>query len=294
MALTERIVWSAPPDLPGVEILSAENNQRPWCVYHETYSICNIDSFVSQEQVRCTGEAEWAYRGKIHHSPARSLMLLEPGELHRNTKTPPTCNFSVVLIDPKEVNKVASEAGLRPNPHLKEAGTTDPRLYWPFFRFHAALPDETTALHRQSLLVECIGSLLGGHCEQTPRSTPDPGRRRLGWARDYLEEHFADKITLAQLAEISGLSRFHFQRAFSREFGLPPHRYQISVRIERVRQLLRSGWPADEAAGEVGFADQSHLIRHFKMAAGVTPGRYAATTHLDKAVWPSFPSSEQQ
>ncbi len=273
MALIEKVIWSAPPDLPGVEILSAENSQHPWRHYHETYSIFNVNP-ATGTAAALSATAEWIYRCRSHCATPGSVNLIEPGELHRNTKTPPPNPFSVVLIDPKLVNDIAAEAGLRPYPHFREAVVTDPRLYRAFVRFHAALAEQTTLLQRQSLLVECVGALLQGYCEQTPRPVPHLGRRRLAWARDFLEQHFFEKITLAQLAEISGLSRYHFQRAFAQEFGLPPHRYQISLRIEKVRQWLRAGVPIHSI--EAGFADQSHLIRHFKKSEGVTPARYAA------------------
>lgn len=274
MPLEERIAWSAPPDLPGVEVLTVENNQRSWCVYHQTYTICNIDRFFNQDRAPVAGEAEWVYRSGVHYSRASSLMLLEPGEVHRNTRTPPPGDFSVVLIDPALVNAVALESGMRPNPHFKDASCSDPAAYRAFFRLHAALAEQTSVLHRQSLLVNCIGALLSAHCEKNLPPLAKPGRPGLLRARDFLDQHFTENVTLDQLAEIAGLSRFHFLRAFTQEFGLPPHAWQISLRVERIRLLLRSGAPIH--AIEAGFADQSHLIRHFRKATGITPGRYSA------------------
>lgn len=274
MPLTERIVWSTQPDLPGVETLSVENNRRSWTVYHQTYTICNMDTFTDENGTVAPGEAEWVYRGRLHRTPARSLMLLEPGEVHHNIKDPPPCSFSVVLIAPNIVSKVATDAGLNPNPPLKEAASFDPGVYRAFYRFHAALAEQTSLLNRQSLLVNCIGALLSAHGERKLRSSADPGRPQLRRARDFLEQHFAENVALDQLADIAGLSPFHFLRSFSRAFGIPPHAYQISLRAERVRVLLKAGMPLHSI--EAGFADQSHLIRHFRRAYGVTPGQYAA------------------
>ncbi len=273
MPLTEKIVWSAPPDLPGVEVITAENNKRPWTVYHQTYAICNMDTFTDENGAVAPGEAEWVYRSRLHHTPARSLMMLEPGEVHRTTKAPPPCKFSVVLIDPKIVSEIAVESGLSPNPHLKDAASFNPNVYRAFSRFHSAQSTETSLLHRQSLLTNCIGALLSAHSERNLRAFADPGRRRLERARDFLEQHFAEKVALDRMADVAGLSRFHFLRAFTREFGLPPHAYQISLRVERVRVLLKAGMPLYSI--EAGFADHSHLIRHFRRAFGVTPGQYA-------------------
>lgn len=274
MPMIEKIIWSAPPDLPGVEIISAENNQKAWSVLHKTYTICTMDTYLSEEGAPRPGESVWVSRGKMHYSPNRSMMLLEPGEVHRNIKDPPPCNFFVALIDPHLVNRAAYEAGMNPNPHFKQATTGDPRLYRAFVRFHAALAEQTSLLHSQSLLMNCIGALIAGHCERNPRPAAHPGKRALFRARDFLQEHCTEKISLDQLADIAGLSRFHFLRSFTREFGLPPHAYQVQLRIEHIRLLIKRGVPPH--AIEAGFTDQSHLIWQFRRAMGVTPGRYAA------------------
>lgn len=284
MALAEQITWSVPADIPEVEILSAKNSQRAWFVLHETYTICNIDTFADEAgQTRQGGEAEWLYRGKLHFNPAETLMLLEPGEIHRNTKATPPCNFSVSLFDTKLVNRVAVESGLNPNPHFKKAVSNDPALWHAFVAFHTSLAEESALLHRQSLLIDCIGRLLAGSCEQKPHPTSHPARRRLRWAREFLDQHYAEKISLDQLADVAGLSRFHFLRAFSREFGQPPHRYQLLLRMERVRVLLKAGIPLHVI--EAGFADQSHLIRHFKRTWGVSPGQYFRMIGLKPAAY---------
>jgi AraC-like DNA-binding protein len=66
----------------------------------------------------------------------------------------------------------------------------------------------------------------------------------------------------------------HLVRAFSGAYGIPPHQYLMSRRVERARRLLLEGRAPGEVAVETGFYDQSHLNRHFKRLVGVAPGRY--------------------
>lgn len=290
MALVEEITWSIPPDLPEVEILTVKNNQRPWYWFHETYTVCNIDNFVDDDgRPRPAGAAEWNYRAKTYLNPARTLMLLEPGETHRNRKAPPMCNFSVALFDTRFVNRIATESGLHPDPHFTDAVASDPAVYRAFVRFHAVLAEQSTLLHRQSLMVQCVGSLLTRHCEKKLRPPLNAAARQLRWARDFLHQHYAEKISLDQLADIAGLSRFHFLRAFSSQFGQPPHSYQLVLRTERVRQLIKRGIPLH--AIEAGFADQSHLIRHFKRTLGVTPSQYVAMMGMKSKGQSQIPST---
>ncbi|WP_147465755.1 helix-turn-helix transcriptional regulator, partial [Pseudomonas syringae] len=74
---------------------------------------------------------------------------------------------------------------------------------------------------------------------------------------------------------LCALSEYHFARMFRESFGLPPHQYLLSRRIEQARQLLRStGKPLGEIALACGFASASHFSNRFRQATGATPGEY--------------------
>jgi AraC-like DNA-binding protein len=66
-------------------------------------------------------------------------------------------------------------------------------------------------------------------------------------------------------------------RAFGREFGMSPHQYLISRRVDLARRLILQGGPLWSAATGSGFYDQPHLIRHFKRILGVSPATFART-----------------
>jgi AraC-like DNA-binding protein len=94
--------------------------------------------------------------------------------------------------------------------------------------------------------------------------------------REYLEAHFKETVTLEFLARFSSLSKSQLVRLFHRATGLPPHAYLNRVRIERAKELLHEGETAARVALKTGFFDQSHLTRHFKKIAGMTPSQYRA------------------
>jgi AraC family transcriptional regulator len=89
---------------------------------------------------------------------------------------------------------------------------------------------------------------------------------------DYLNDQLEQDLSLAELAAVAGYSPTYFARQFKQATGLAPHQYQIHCRVERARALLESGvLTVSEVAQRVGFADQSHLDRHFKHLLGVSP-----------------------
>lgn len=85
-------------------------------------------------------------------------------------------------------------------------------------------------------------------------------------------------MSLAELAELSGVSRFQLLRGFAREVGITPHAYLVQRRVRLARQLLAKGQTPVQAAMQAGFADQSHMTRSFVRQIGVTPSRYQAAT----------------
>lgn len=96
--------------------------------------------------------------------------------------------------------------------------------------------------------------------------------QQLRRVQDYLNDQFEQDLSLAELAAIAGYSPAHFARQFKQATGLAPHQYLIRCRVERARVLLETGlFTVSEVAQRVGFADQSHLDRHFKHLLGVSP-----------------------
>ena len=79
---------------------------------------------------------------------------------------------------------------------------------------------------------------------------------------------------VSALAAAVGYSREGFSRKFAREAGIGAAEFSLLVRLNRARALLRSGNPAALTALECGFADQSHMGRHFLRTFGTSPVRY--------------------
>jgi AraC-like DNA-binding protein len=89
---------------------------------------------------------------------------------------------------------------------------------------------------------------------------------------EYIHSHLGQNISLEVLAEMAGLSIHHFSRAFKQTIGTPPHSYLLQKRIEHAQQMLRTTeLPLAEIAQNTGFADQSHLARHFRRMTGMSP-----------------------
>jgi AraC-like DNA-binding protein len=95
--------------------------------------------------------------------------------------------------------------------------------------------------------------------------------------RTVVEQRFAERLTLDDLARETGFSKFYLERSFNERYGLPIHQFLKRVRIARALALLRQGERPASVARAVGFADQPHLTRVFRSELGFTPRQYWAT-----------------
>ncbi|NJK54706.1 MAG: AraC family transcriptional regulator [Pleurocapsa sp. SU_5_0] len=102
--------------------------------------------------------------------------------------------------------------------------------------------------------------------------------RQLVTVLDYINEYLDRDIRLADLAQLLGMSQFHFSYLFKRSLGTPPYQYLLQQRIERAKQLLKQ---TDKSIIDIaflcGFNSHSHLSKQFRQLTGMTPKAFRAT-----------------
>ncbi|GAB2570220.1 helix-turn-helix transcriptional regulator [Kribbella endophytica] len=163
---------------------------------------------------------------------------------------------------------------------LTGAAVDQPELLDPLLRQRIEQLHGVLALGQETLEAESrltlIEERLRQHLKRQVIAPPD--RRDAGVAsrlREVLDAHLPGGITLDEASALVHAHPAHLVRAFSREFGMPPHRYLTGRRVDLARRYLLEGCPAAEVAALAGFYDQSHLTRHFRRMLGVTPSSFA-------------------
>ncbi|NPT38285.1 AraC family transcriptional regulator [Paraburkholderia xenovorans] len=155
----------------------------------------------------------------------------------------------------------------------------DPHLASLLVKAHASLDERgsVSLMERQANWWAAMGMLVGRY-GRSGEELVEPRReaRKMEQVREYVAANYERDISVDELAELVGLSRYYLTRAFCKAFGLPPHAYATQVRLLAAKRMLAAGHNAATAAAAVGFYDQSHLNRLFKRAYGITPGTYAA------------------
>jgi AraC family transcriptional regulator len=102
---------------------------------------------------------------------------------------------------------------------------------------------------------------------------------RAGWQKkrvaEHIEEHLSENFSLSTLANVAGLSAFHFSRTFKESFGLPPHRYLTSRRIDKAKVLLaQADMSVTDIGFGLGFSNTSSFSAAFHKHTGITPTSY--------------------
>jgi AraC-like DNA-binding protein len=262
-------VWR-PHDLDQLELRRGFGVGRPvprhW---HEEYQFCLIQA----------GESELNYRGRNLPTPPTSLFMVHPGEIHSNRVYDDRagCSYRTLFVDAELMRRAAAQiqgkgSGL---PFFPTAVVFDEDVLRQYLDLHVALERPSSSLERQILLLNLLTKLISRFSETGARARSfGLEHQHVMRARDYLIEHYAENVSLEKLARIANLSPFHFNRVFSDQLGMPPHAFQTQLRVARAKALLRQGRAISLVASETGFADQSHLTRHFKRLVGVTPGQF--------------------
>lgn len=94
-------------------------------------------------------------------------------------------------------------------------------------------------------------------------------------AHDHIDRHFAEPITLTELATLVGMSKFHLVRTFRAAYGETPIRYLTRRRIERAQDLLRTAnLTVTEVCMLVGFASLGSFSSRFTSLVGESPAAY--------------------
>ena len=256
------------PDLPGVELLKAEFKHNSYAPHwHDAFTVALVTA--GSERVRLAGTER-------HITPG-DVFLLNPGEIHDGEAFDANIgwDFRVFYLSAEVLTEAVKDlrgAGDR-KAIFEESIITDPEMWRSLLDLHATLSRSDSLLERSSSLFSGLTKLMTRSSSNGRKVKATIAPLTLERAREYLLASWAKAVSLDELAEVAGLSRFHLLREFRKRYGLPPHAYQLQLRILRAKEMLFLGMPPGDVALKVGFYDQAHFTHALKRYVGVSPGR---------------------
>jgi len=244
---------------PGVELYHAYISRYAFEPHtHEAFGIGTIES----------GAERFRYRGAQHVAPARSVVTMNPDELHTGeAATADGWRYRMIYLEPDLLEQVT---GIR-HWWFADAARYDPLRSRQIYTLIHHLWQSDDPLAQQGLLLDLIDAFrpLARHAPAQAE-----GAHRFERVRDYLHDNYMHTLTLDELAQVVSLSPYHFQRQFKAHFHVTPHQMLMAIRLWRAKDFLTQGMPAADVAAVTGLTDQSHLTRAFTRRYGITPVRY--------------------
>ncbi|NEB03852.1 AraC family transcriptional regulator [Streptomyces sp. SID13726] len=249
------------PAVPGVsEVFHARFTEYAYPMHvHEAWTLLIVDD----------GAVRYDLERHEHGTPGDTVSLLPPHVPHNGSPASPGgFRKRVVYLDGTHLGDDLIGPAVD-GPDLRDAV-----LRQRVGQLHTALTragEEFEAESRLTLIGERLRGLLRPRLfVESPRRDPRLARR----LRELLDERVVEGLSLEAAAAKVGAHPAHLVRAFSAAYGIAPHQYLTSRRVDRARRLLLTDRPPAEVAALTGFHDQAHLTRHFRRLVGVTPGRY--------------------
>ena len=229
--------------------------------------------------VTLSGRQDFFSSGEFHRSPPGNVIQFNPDQVHDGHPGDDTTLGYVMIYVPSAQLEAsfADAAGCERAAQFQGSETllADPELRRAILDLAGLMIhqqgtciDQEHALHRMATrLVQRAGKFQpGGRV-----SRPDALLLR---AKGYVLAHLEADLSLDEISQAAHLSKYHFLRLFRQQFGITPHQYVLSCRVNAARSALEAGVAPTEVAFRYGFTDLSHFNRRFKRIYGKTPYQY--------------------
>jgi len=206
-------------------------------------------------------------------TPFKSISLTYPEEIHANpNKNKGSYSFLTYYISPDVLTHFHGNEKF----YFKNRVIEDEDL----FNLLAQFANSNSASSNDFEYI--LKYLIQFHFTSLPNHTTEEQLSELDFTEviKFIDQKFAERLTIEQLAKMKNLSRFSFIRQFKKAKGITPSQYITLKRILAAKQLLRRGHPIVDAVYNTGFYDQSHMSRNFKKITGMTPRTYQQACNI--------------
>jgi len=281
--ICEQLKLYRSPGAVGVELMDVTSSDRCWRVVHDRYCVA----------ICIAGETEYRYRARAFTKTAGVITVHEPGEAYSARRQHGLGAATVFSIDPTTFTGWDSRDPVRARHFLPSPGG-EPALLRRWSQLATAIRTTRSSEDVEAALGSALAELFASRAEGARSmgsraiganlTAEKKEHRAVAYVKARLQDGLHEKITLQQLATEVGLHKLYLLGVFRDQVGVPPHTYQLQIRVARARSLLADGARIGDVVTKLGFSDQSHLSRHFRRAFGVPPGTYAALIRTARAV----------
>lgn len=269
--LSENLSYTSPelPILTSFEDMSDLPTRRELIHWHDDFEFILVT----------LGSIDFYVNGKTIHLKQNQGIFINSGRLHYGfTESMDDVNFKLVIISP-ELARNAYNSRI-----IEDLNSTHNADY---LRFHSnrliwSVLDQICNInkkHEENYLLELQSEIcllikeLSALCTDTDRneSSDVAAIKKMLY---FLQEHFSEKISVADIAAAGFISRNQCFKLFQQTMHMTPQQYLMQYRIDKSIDMMRAGISIAETAHSCGFCSQSHYTKAFKVLYGMTPKQY--------------------
>lgn len=241
--------------------------------FHEHYVIGFVEG----------GERRLSCKNREYAIEKDNIVLFNPGDSHACVQEGDGafdyCGFNI--FKPVMLDLAEEVTGARELPGFSQNVIYDEEAVYCLRLLHEMVMKGIEDSGKAEIMRFLISLLIQNYGQPFPDCIPEC-RQEIEKACEYMEQHYAEHISLEQICHYAALSKSTLLRAFTKSKGVTPYRYLEAVRINEAKRLLAERVPPVEAAIRTGFSDQSHFTNYFHQFMGFAPGLYHEIFSVDK------------
>ena len=234
--------------------------------FHEYYVIGFIEG----------GKGHLWCKGKEYDTSAGDLILFNPRDNHYCAPVNgELLDYRAVNIKPEVMSRAVKEiTGEAYMPYFTENVVYKSDIAQSVQDLYRAVLNDAPLLEKEENLFFLLDQILREYASDFESADVLRPNRQIQSLCQYMEEHFAQNVTLDELLSMTDFGKSYLLRSFTRQTGVSPYRYLQTIRLDKAKRFLEEGIAPIDAAGMAGFSDQSHFTHFFKEFIGLTPKQY--------------------
>ena len=251
----------------GLEAFCLQGYAQPFPRhFHDYYVLGFVVS--GERELLCNGLNLQVFPG--------NLLIFNPRDNHEcvSTSRAPFLHYLGFNILKKRMEEISMElTGESCLPQFKPTVFSDESACNAFLELHRLIMQRSDELRKEELFYVLFSRLFRKYAHTSLQSRPLRSSQ-IKAVCEYFESHASETITLDDICQRVSVSKSSLIRSFSKQLGLTPHSYLMSIRVKEAQTFLKQGIPPSLAALKSGFADQAHFSNVFNRLTGLTPGSY--------------------
>ncbi len=233
--------------------------------FHEYYVIGFIEN----------GSRYLSCKNKEYTIEQGDLLLFNPGDNHTCEQIDgKTLDYRCINIQPEVMSKAVYEITGRDDlPYFTTPVIFHSELVSLLRELHLVIMQDEKDFRKEEIFYLLLEQLIEEYTDEVTSLNSEQSMEAKAIC-EFLAKNYMKNITLNELSNLTGLSKYYLLRSFTKQKGISPYSYLETIRIDKAKKLLEQGVLPIDAALQTGFNDQSHFSNFFKKFIGLTPKQY--------------------